>query len=98
MLFVVGRASTFALRGLVLESFQKHCTVLVSSSQISSFLAISIHVVIVVSSRLLTQRYVCTGCSAALTQKWTTCCLMTDKMHWIHCVSVLRPSSGILNN
>jgi hypothetical protein len=98
MLFVVQGASTFSLRGLVLESFQKHCTVLVSSSQISSFLTISIHVIIVVSSWLLTQRYVCTGCSAALTQKWTACYLMTNKLHWILCVSGLFPSSGILNN
>lgn len=50
MFFVVKRASTFSFRRHVLESFQKHCTILLSDSQISPFHVISIHVVIVVSS------------------------------------------------
>jgi hypothetical protein len=49
MFFVVKRASTFSFRRHVLESFQKHCTILLSVSQISPFLVISIHGVIVSS-------------------------------------------------
>ena len=58
MFFVMKRTSTFSFRRHVLESFQKHCTILLSDIQISPFLVICIHVVIVVSSKTLTQRYV----------------------------------------